>query len=194
MRYQTLAWFYDANDSLLHIKYLRFDANTPNREDNELFGGTDIDSFRYKIRSEIQKRIQIITESSKFYGDRTYEVPSWVTEFLCSAEIEMGINYHVTELFGFLTRGEPLSKIVVRHFIIDPSGRFSPHIKFTFKDCWLSEHKTQSESFSMKFSYCCLETHYYEGNRFATHERCKAIEPEPEKIIRARTQRRLSWC
>jgi len=197
MRFTTLAWFYNADDTLLHINYLRYDRNTPNRLDNEFFGGTPIQSFEYKLKSETQTRYHI-SECLDFHGQKIrHEVPYQHTQLLCSAQIDMDINYHLTELWWFLTNGVPLSKIVVRHYEINDEGRMIPHIQFTFKECWLIKHETDApmerlETYSIKFTYCCVEVHYFEGNRFASHERCKAIEPSPKVSENARYQEELA--
>ena len=116
MRFTTLAWFYNAEDTLLHIRYLLSDQTTPNRFNNEFFGGTPIESFQYNLKSETQTRYRI-SECIDFHGQKIrHEIPYQHKQLLCSAQIDMDINFHLTELWWFLTNGVPLSKIVVRHY------------------------------------------------------------------------------
>jgi type VI protein secretion system component Hcp len=193
MRFTTLAWFYNADDTLLHIRYLQFDEKTPNRFNNEFFGGTPIESFQYKLRSERQQHYYTSEYVNLQNQTISHQVPYWQEQLLCSAQIDMDINFHLTELFRHLTSGLPLSKIIVRHYEIDSEGRMIPHIQFTFKECWLFDHKTEApikrpELYSIKFTYCCIEVHYFDGNRFASHERCKALEPDPAVSQSARNR------
>ena len=105
MRFTTLAWFYNADNTLLHIRYLRFDQNTPNRLDNEFFGGTPIESFQCKLKSETQTRYHI-SECLDFHGQKIrHEIPYQHEQLLCSAQIDMDINFHLTELWRFLMNG-----------------------------------------------------------------------------------------
>ncbi len=191
MRFTTLAWFYNAHDTLLHIKYLSDDPNTPNRSDNEFFGGTPVESFGLKLRLETTQYFHESTFINILNQKVTDRVPYWREELFSSAQLEMGINYHLTELWWHLTRGVPLSKIIIRHYEIDAEGQMIPQIEFTFKECWLMKHQTdapenQLETYSIQFTYCCVEVHYFEGNRLAHHERCKAIEPEAKVSAAAR--------
>ena len=183
MRVQTMAWFYGASGQLIHMGYLQFDHKTPNRLPGPNFGATDIDRFAYELKREKRIYEETIIIDSKDHGYHEFKVPYAEDVVKGHVTIGMNVNYFITELLAYLTRGQALSKIVVREDRIDESGRSIPFMQYTYKDCWLFEHETKAEfdapqTLDIKFTYCCAEIHCFDGNRFATHERCIPSEPE----------------
>ena len=183
MRVQTMAWFYGASGQLIHMGYLQFDHKTPNRLPGPNFGATDIDRFTYELKREKRIYEETIIIDSKDHGYHEFKVPHAEDVVKGTVTIGMNVNYFITELLAYLTRGQALSKIVVRKDKINESGRSIPFMQYTYKDCWLFEHETKAEfdapqTLDIKFTYCCAEIHCFDGNRFATHERCIPSEPE----------------
>lgn len=186
MRYYTLAWFYNARDMLLHIGHLQFDHKTPHRAPGPLFGGTEILSFSHDLYLHQEKRSEDLRSIDRFGHPQGY-IREYIHEVVNgSASIEMDINFHTTELWRHLTHGEPLSKIIVRVYEIQESGQLEPFVEYLFKECHLFGHKTFTDEYQIRFTYCCSKMHFFDGNRFASHERCKPFEPTESESDYAR--------